>query len=206
MSRRLSGDDRREHLLTLEWTCSAATGSTMSRSNASRRRGCVEGPPLPLLPDQGRVPPGRAGAFAGRGGRALPARPRALPLQQFDQQPRGLPALRGRARGGLPGRGHRARPRAAGAAAGEPPAGVSASTSSWRWPPLSRTSARAGANAGAGGGDRRLARLLGGRDPALAARAEVTREQVHALLRQALLQAFAASAELATDTNGAVPP
>ncbi len=34
----------------------------------------------------------------------------------------------------------------------------------------------------------------------------VTREQVHALLRQALLEAFAASAELATDTNGAVPP
>jgi AcrR family transcriptional regulator len=34
----------------------------------------------------------------------------------------------------------------------------------------------------------------------------VTREQVHALLRQALLQAFAASAEVAADANGAVPP
>jgi AcrR family transcriptional regulator len=34
----------------------------------------------------------------------------------------------------------------------------------------------------------------------------VTREQVHALLREALLQAFAASVEVATDTNGAVPP
>ncbi len=35
---------------------------------------------------------------------------------------------------------------------------------------------------------------------------KVTREQVHALLRQALLQAFASSAEASTDANGAVPP